>query len=241
MIQKDLKIGLFVGLVLVIAVIIKLAVDPRLSPEARITQLNNSVEGGKISDSNESSSGGQNSILSEISSASEPAPSSSGSGPAGALASRPEQVINELHVQIQPVIGVQNPPASGDNIPQLDVVNPLQKESFSNTDATPSSVPSQETSSQSYVQNPAQASRDIKDNLSAAKESNGERPENFDYEKAEVIKTQKFHFVLKNETLSDISRKYYGSTGQWKKIVNANPDLIKDPNKIKAGMKLIIP
>jgi nucleoid-associated protein YgaU len=61
------------------------------------------------------------------------------------------------------------------------------------------------------------------------------------YEQAEKIKTQKFHIVLKKETLSTISQKYYGSAGNWKKIFDANRDIIKDPNKLIPGTKLIIP
>jgi nucleoid-associated protein YgaU len=61
------------------------------------------------------------------------------------------------------------------------------------------------------------------------------------YEQTEKIKTQKFHIVLKGQTLTQISQKYYGSAGNWKKILDANPDKIKDPNKLIPGTKLIIP
>lgn len=57
----------------------------------------------------------------------------------------------------------------------------------------------------------------------------------------EKIKTQRFHIVRKDQTLSAISRIYYGSSNQWQKIVNANRDIIKDANKIQPGTKLIIP
>jgi nucleoid-associated protein YgaU len=61
------------------------------------------------------------------------------------------------------------------------------------------------------------------------------------YEQAEKIKTQKFHIVLKGQTLTQISQKYYSSAGKWKKILDANRDKIKDPNKLIPGTKLIIP
>jgi nucleoid-associated protein YgaU len=61
------------------------------------------------------------------------------------------------------------------------------------------------------------------------------------YEQAEKIKTQKFHIVRKGQTLSEISRKYYGSANKWKKILHANRNVIKDANKLKPGTKLIIP
>jgi len=68
-----------------------------------------------------------------------------------------------------------------------------------------------------------------------------ESPDTAKYEQAEKIKTQKFHIVLKGQTLSQISQQYYGSAGNWKKILDANRDKIKDPNKLIPGTKLIIP
>jgi nucleoid-associated protein YgaU len=61
------------------------------------------------------------------------------------------------------------------------------------------------------------------------------------YEQTEKIKTQKFHIVRKDQTLSAISKEHYGSAGKWKKIFDANRDVIKDANKLQPGMKLIIP
>ena len=55
------------------------------------------------------------------------------------------------------------------------------------------------------------------------------------------IKTNKLHVVLKDETLSSISQRYYKSSLQWPRIINANLSVITDPDKIKPGMKLIIP
>jgi nucleoid-associated protein YgaU len=61
------------------------------------------------------------------------------------------------------------------------------------------------------------------------------------YEQAEKIATERFHIVRKAETLSDISRRYYGSASKWQKIVAANRKTIRDPDKLTAGTKLIIP
>ena len=61
------------------------------------------------------------------------------------------------------------------------------------------------------------------------------------YEKDEKIQTTRFHIVRKDETLSAISQQYYGSPNQWRKVVEANKDTIKDANKISPGVKLIIP
>ncbi len=60
-------------------------------------------------------------------------------------------------------------------------------------------------------------------------------------EQTEKIKTQKFHIISKGETLSDISHKYYGSANKWQKILDANRNVIKDANKLRPGIKLIIP
>ncbi len=61
------------------------------------------------------------------------------------------------------------------------------------------------------------------------------------YEKAEKIKTTRFHFVRKEETLSAISQQYYGDRNKWRKILEANKSVIKDPNRLQPGTKLIIP
>ena len=61
------------------------------------------------------------------------------------------------------------------------------------------------------------------------------------YEQAEKIKTQRFHIVRDGENLSAISLKYYGSANKWPKILDANRSVVKDPDKITPGTKLIIP
>ena len=68
-----------------------------------------------------------------------------------------------------------------------------------------------------------------------------ELPNTAQYEQAEKIKSQKFHIVLKGQTLTSISYKYYGSAVNWQKILDANRKTIKDPNKLIPGTKLIIP
>jgi len=57
----------------------------------------------------------------------------------------------------------------------------------------------------------------------------------------ETTRPQRFHVVRKGETLSQISSEYYGSAGQWRKILEANRGTIKDANTVRSGTKLIIP
>ena len=49
------------------------------------------------------------------------------------------------------------------------------------------------------------------------------------------------YVVREGDTLASISRKFYKSSGRWKKIQNANTTLIGDPTKLKPGMTLTIP
>ena len=52
---------------------------------------------------------------------------------------------------------------------------------------------------------------------------------------------EKFYVVQKGDTLQKISSKMYGTTKRWKKIFEANKNILKDPDKIKEGQKLAIP
>jgi nucleoid-associated protein YgaU len=61
------------------------------------------------------------------------------------------------------------------------------------------------------------------------------------YDQTPIIKSQKFHIVARGETLGSISSKYYGSSGKWRKIYDNNRDIIKDPNSLRPGTKLMIP
>jgi LysM repeat protein len=47
--------------------------------------------------------------------------------------------------------------------------------------------------------------------------------------------------VREGDTLASISRKFYKSSGRWKKIRDANRDAIQDPAKLKPGTTLTIP
>src|SRR5687767_13549198 len=49
-------------------------------------------------------------------------------------------------------------------------------------------------------------------------------------------------YVVRNgDTLASISRKFYKSSSQWKKILAANRDVVDEPGKLKPGQTLTIP
>jgi nucleoid-associated protein YgaU len=47
--------------------------------------------------------------------------------------------------------------------------------------------------------------------------------------------------VKSGDSLSKIAKREYGNANDWKRIFEANKDIIKDPNKIFPGQKLKIP
>jgi nucleoid-associated protein YgaU len=47
--------------------------------------------------------------------------------------------------------------------------------------------------------------------------------------------------VQPGDTLSKISKQFYGDANQYMKIFKANTDKLTDPDKIRAGMDLVIP
>lgn len=47
--------------------------------------------------------------------------------------------------------------------------------------------------------------------------------------------------VKAGDSLSKIAKQFYGSGNAWKKIFDANADVLRDPNKIQPGQKLKIP
>lgn len=49
------------------------------------------------------------------------------------------------------------------------------------------------------------------------------------------------YVVRDGDTLASISRKFYKSSGRWKKIRDANRGVVDDPGKLKAGQTLTIP
>jgi nucleoid-associated protein YgaU len=55
---------------------------------------------------------------------------------------------------------------------------------------------------------------------------------------AEVYETYE---VKSGDSLSRIAKRVYGDAKDWRKIFEANTDVIKDPDKIFPGQKLKIP
>ena len=47
--------------------------------------------------------------------------------------------------------------------------------------------------------------------------------------------------VVSGDSLSKIARKHYGDANKWRRIFEANQDLIKDPDEIYPGQTLKIP
>ena len=54
-------------------------------------------------------------------------------------------------------------------------------------------------------------------------------------------KKYKMYTVKKGDTLQKISYKFYGTHHKWKKIFEANRDVLEDPNKVYPGQVLRIP
>ena len=53
--------------------------------------------------------------------------------------------------------------------------------------------------------------------------------------------SSKIYSVKKGDNLSSISKSKYGKESQWTKIYEANKSIVKNPNLIHPGQKLIIP
>ena len=49
------------------------------------------------------------------------------------------------------------------------------------------------------------------------------------------------HTVRSGDTLSSISQLYYGTPDAWQRILKANADTVKNPDKVPIGTKLVIP
>jgi len=141
------------------------------------------------------------------------------------LATDPRLSPTARMLKLHSVTAQEEPPASPDNFSQVE-----RSDSFNVSDDLEPDNPPPDNSTimDADTEIPADGSQSEPADLSR-------------YMQAEKIKTQRFHIVRKNQTLSAISKEYYGTAGKWEIIFNANRDVIKDANKIKPGTKLIIP
>lgn len=78
----------------------------------------------------------------------------------------------------------------------------------------------------------------VSTNLTAKVETPSEKKEAAEPPKE---KEPRIHVVGQGDNLGNISRKYYGEFKRWKDIAEANKEILPDPNKLKIGMKLVIP
>jgi nucleoid-associated protein YgaU len=53
--------------------------------------------------------------------------------------------------------------------------------------------------------------------------------------------TYEDYVIQEGDTLQKISKNFYGSYSQWTKIYDVNKDVLKDPNRIRAGITIRIP
>jgi LysM repeat protein len=60
-------------------------------------------------------------------------------------------------------------------------------------------------------------------------------------ESKETAVESAFYVVEKGDTLQKISNKFFGTTKKWKKIYEANRNILKSPDKIRPGQRLVIP
>jgi LysM repeat protein len=60
-------------------------------------------------------------------------------------------------------------------------------------------------------------------------------------EAAPTPATERWHEVVRGDTLSGIAKQYYGKASLYMKIFEANRDILDNPDRIKVGQKLRIP
>jgi nucleoid-associated protein YgaU len=53
--------------------------------------------------------------------------------------------------------------------------------------------------------------------------------------------SSRIYVVQSGDSLSKISKKFYGDANSWKRIFEANRDVVKNPDLIQPGWKLRIP
>lgn len=70
---------------------------------------------------------------------------------------------------------------------------------------------------------------------------NEKMPDFSDVQSGSSSTAPKIYEVAPGDSLSKIAKREYGNGGEWKRIFEANRDILKDPDKIYPGQKLKIP
>jgi len=60
-------------------------------------------------------------------------------------------------------------------------------------------------------------------------------------EPTNITPAGKTYTVVRGDSLSKIAKREYGDAGKWRKIFEANKDVIENPDLIEVGQELIIP
>ena len=68
-----------------------------------------------------------------------------------------------------------------------------------------------------------------------------EMPDFSNVESGSSSTATKIYEVVSGDSLSKIAKREYGNANEWKRIFEANQDVLKDPDKIFPGQKLKIP
>lgn len=58
---------------------------------------------------------------------------------------------------------------------------------------------------------------------------------------AETTASYKIYTIVSGDTLSKIAKREYGNANEWRRIFEANADIIKNPDKIFPGQQIKIP
>jgi nucleoid-associated protein YgaU len=58
---------------------------------------------------------------------------------------------------------------------------------------------------------------------------------------APIVEAEQTYTVVSGDSLSKISKHFYGDANHWRRIFEANTDIIKDPDDIYPGQTLKIP
>lgn len=81
----------------------------------------------------------------------------------------------------------------------------------------------------------------------SGKSSGGDMPDFSDVESGasstakETAPAYKMYTIQSGDSLSKIAKREYGNANDWRKIFEANQDIIKNPDKIFPGQEIRIP